>query len=200
MKCIILGGFLGSGKTTVLIDLAKYLVKRSTNKSGDIPIAIIENEVGEIGIDNQIIEAGNYKVSTLFSGCICCTLVTDLTLCINDIAEKINPNYIIIEATGLAYPGKIADIIKKYAPKCEEIQIFTVVDAQRWDENMDELSKMISNQIKPADIVFLNKTDTIDEEKKSLIYGEIEVINCKAQIFPISAIEGINHKIWNKLF
>jgi G3E family GTPase len=113
MNIIIFGGFLGSGKTTTILSLAHYIVEKE--KSSDKPnLVIIENEIGETGIDDKVLKSNGYSVKELFSGCICCTLSSDLTIMLNDIAEKVNPKWVIIECTGLAYPSKITDTLNKY--------------------------------------------------------------------------------------
>ena len=70
MNLLILGGFLGSGKTTVLLQLAKYITGDHV-KPGETKVAIIENEIGEQGIDDKILKSGNYSVENLFAGCAC---------------------------------------------------------------------------------------------------------------------------------
>jgi G3E family GTPase len=103
---LTLGGFLGSGKTTVLLSLAEYITSRFQPADSNRPaMAIIENEIGDVGIDNLILESTGYKVTSLSSGCICCSLTSDLTRCVNDIVEKYKLSYIAFEATGLNVNG-----------------------------------------------------------------------------------------------
>jgi G3E family GTPase len=195
-----LGGFLGSGKTTVLLSLAKYITDRFQRADSDRPaLAIIENEIGDIGVDNLTLESANYKVTSLFSGCICCALTSDLTRCVNEIVEKYKPPYIAIEATGLAYPDSIADTIKKYSPECERILTIVIVDARRWDEHMETLDLMISRQIRDADILLLNKTDRVNTETKTRIIAELSSLNPTARIFAISARRDSLIGIWKSI-
>ncbi|RHO61110.1 cobalamin biosynthesis protein P47K [Eubacterium sp. AM05-23] len=198
MKVIILGGFLGSGKTTALLSLVKYLnVQKDPSK--EVSTAILENEIGEIGVDDQILSFGDYKVSTLFSGCICCTMASDLTQCINTITQKYQPETILIEATGLAYPDRIADVISKYAPDCTMITILVLVDAERWDENIDELYGMMSRQIHAGNSVLLNKTDCINLEDQVRIIKEIKAIHPKGNVLSVNARNGISKEQWNEI-
>ena len=78
MNVLILGGFLGSGKTTSLMQLAKYLVATSPAEKEN-KVMILENEIGQVGIDDEFLRSGGFQVSNLFSGCACCTVsgVTD---------------------------------------------------------------------------------------------------------------------------
>lgn len=132
MNLIIFGGFLGSGKTSLILSLAHFLVESENSIKSDL--VIIENEVGEIGIDHKVLKSGGFSVKELFSGCICCQLTSDLITTLNDIYEKINAKWIIIETTGLAYPGKILGNLNKYGKGIESIRTVTVVDVERWDE------------------------------------------------------------------
>jgi G3E family GTPase len=204
LKCIILGGFLGSGKTTVLLSLAEYITGRLATATGRSQstgpaVAIIENEIGDVGIDNLLFEAASYKVTSLFSGCICCTLVSDLTLCVNDLAEEYKPAYIMIEATGMAYPDSIVNTIRKYSSACTEIISIVLVDAERWDENMEALDLMISRQIRNADVLLLNKTDTIIDEKKDVVLAELSAINQNARLFAVSARNDSLSDVWKTI-
>jgi G3E family GTPase len=194
-----LGGFLGSGKTTALLSLAQYITGRFKDANPDRPaLAIIENEIGDISIDTSTLESASYKVTSLFSGCICCTLASDLILCVNEVIEKYRPPYIVIEATGLAYPDSIVDTIKKYSPDCKRITSVVLVDAKRWDETMEGLDLMISRQIKGADILLLNKTDSVDNAKKDRILAEIAALNPATALFAVSARDDSLVGIWQK--
>ncbi len=197
MQIILLGGFLGSGKTSLLMSMANYLSKNNKNNQETL-LAIIENEIGEVSIDNKLFEGG-YKVSTLFSGCICCTLASDLTIALDNIAKKYNPDYTIIEATGLAYPDNIADIITKYAKFTHSIKSIVIVDAQRWEENFECLEILISGQIRNADIILLNKIDTVSDEEIGQTIIQLEEINAHAKIYPLSAKNGIEDDVWSSV-
>lgn len=134
----------------------------------------------------------NYEVKELFSGCICCSLAGDLTIEINQIQEKFNPEYIIVEATGLALPDKIADIILQYTQSCEYLKTIVIVDASRFDEIMEYSDIFFKNQIRCGDIMLLNKVDLIDEQKKNTMLNELSDINPAAESFAISANENID--------
>ena len=182
MKIIILGGFLGSGKTTVLLKLAKELSLMSKLKT---PVAIIENEIGDVSVDTSLL--GGYEIRELFSGCICCTLAGDLTVAANEIKEKYDPEYLIIEATGVAQPQNIIKIMEQYAD-AEDITSIVLCDAYRWDELMDYMDVFISNQLKGAKIVLLNKCDLVDIKTAEKAASNIAEMNKDAKIFKISAL------------
>lgn len=199
MNVIILGGFLGSGKTTLLLSLSNYIVNNYKSVGKEISLAIIENEIGDISIDDKTIQSGGYEVSTLFSGCICCTLVSDLVSCVNDINEKINPNWIIIETTGLAYPDRVADTLKQFSKSCQNISIHVIVDAQRWEELSEILQPLLYGQIRNADGVLVNKIDLVDNDTIAQIEKDLSEINNNATIFKVSGLTGIDNEIWKNM-
>ena len=112
MKIIILGGFLGSGKTSFLKKFAKYILEKEKTSGSKTKVVIIENEIGNVAIDNQILENENLNVRTLFSGCVCCTLQGELVSTIRELMKQEKPDWIIIESTGVAYPGSIKEKIQ----------------------------------------------------------------------------------------
>ena len=94
MKIIILGGFLGSGKTTVLMQFGKYLIRRAGTEdktSTDTPVVILENEISEAGVDNQLLSSANFTVQNIFAGCICCTSTASLCESVKQIENTWNP-------------------------------------------------------------------------------------------------------------
>ena len=102
MQIIILGGFLGSGKTSVLLQLAKRLTAQTPGKENRI--AIIENEIGDIGVDDQTLGgSGGYDVQSLFSGCVCCTLTGELLTSIQKLGRYLY-RYGCLSLPGVADP------------------------------------------------------------------------------------------------
>lgn len=189
MKIILLGGFLGSGKTSVLMKIVQYITKHNTSDK-KTPLVIIENEIGEICVDSKIL--GDLKVKELFSGCICCSLAGDLTISINQIHEDFDPEYIIVEATGLALPNKIADTILQYTKDCEYLKIITIADASRFDEITESVDIFFNNQMKCGNIMLLNKIDLVDENKKNQILTRLSDINRNAELYAICANQNID--------
>lgn len=99
---------MGSGKTTLLLSLARYLVDSS--RSGSVyKVVILENEVGREGIDDKLLRGNGFNVENLFNGCACCTLAGELVSAAYEIEKEYAPDWLIVETTGLAYPGLIQD-------------------------------------------------------------------------------------------
>ena len=182
MKIIILGGFLGSGKTTVLLKMAKKMV--ASSEGGKTPVVIIENEIGDISVDTKML--GGFEVREIFSGCICCTLAGDLTTNANEIAEKYDPEYLIIEATGVAHPINVVNVMKEYA-KAEDIICVVLADAYRWDELLEDMDVFIKNQLKGANFILLNKCDLVSAEDADRYAEGIREMNPEAEVLKISA-------------
>jgi G3E family GTPase len=159
MKVIIIGGFLGSGKTTTLRNLGKHLIDKGHK------IAIIVNEVGEVGVDGETISSSGLVTKELTSGCICCSLKVSMELTLDTLIEDYNPDVVIIEPTGIAFPLQIKEHIElmdlgevSFAP------VVTLIDASRFGAEWDQIPKFIENQIKESEIVCINKIDLVDKD------------------------------------
>lgn len=197
MNIIILGGFLGSGKTSVLLQLAKYLVEKEAEYHSHVKVAIIENEIGSIGIDDKVMENAQLKVDNLFSGCACCSLSGELISNIKKIQEQINPKWLIIEATGVAYPGSMKDVI------LQDIginsYILTIADAKRWNRLVGAMETLISGQLKDSCKLLLNKIDIVSSTQLEEVKKSILSYNNAIDIIPISAKKEIPHELLDKL-
>lgn len=191
MKVVVLGGFLGSGKTTVLLEFAREIVSRNkgTKKT---PLVIIENEIGDVSVDGKMLSG--YSVKELFAGCICCTLISDLTVTVHDILQEYDPAWLIIEATGMAQPDSIASTIIQYV-RVEKILSIVLADASRWDKLMNYMEVFLTQQIRGGDIILLNKTDLVDNEKINIILVRLCEINPSAVVYAVSAKNGIGERL-----
>lgn len=205
MNILLFGGFLGSGKTSIILQIAKYIVENkavgfSTRQldSGKPSLVIIENEVGETGIDDKILKAEGLSVRDLFAGCICCTLNAELTLCLNEIQEELSPQWVIIETTGMAFPDRITETITKYGKGIDSIKTIVVADAERWDELSTILPGLIEGQIAKADIILLNKIDCLEPSQVSEVEESIRRINSYALFYAISAHQEVDSQIWRE--
>lgn len=197
MKVIILGGFLGAGKTTVLLQLAKYLSSK-TNSPNKISVAIIENEIGSIGIDDKTITKSGYNVQNLFSGCICCSIAGELMQTVASIRNQFAPQWLIIESTGMAYPDKIKlNLEQELVIDAMTIVIF---DAYRFKGLSKTLGSIFLGQLKDASYVFINKVDLVNEEQINEAKDTISKYNAEAKIFRISAKNPLPFSLWNELF
>ena len=150
---LILGGFLGSGKTTVLLQLTQWLSKHSSKET---PVAILENEIGEVDVDGAAIGSKGYAVTSLYAGCACCSLLGQLPEAVEGIFHEFNPDILIIEATGVAVPSSMAEVLALHANK---VRTCVLVDASRWQRIRIPLEHLLRGQLESADVIVVNKCD-----------------------------------------
>ena len=201
MNVLLFGGFLGSGKTSIILQVARYLIEGFSTRQldSDKPfLVIIENEVGETGIDDKILKAEGLNVRELIAGCICCTLNAELTVCLNEIQEELSPQWVIIETTGMAFPDRIAEMITKYGKGIDSLKTIVVADAERWNDLSMIMPGLIEEQIAKANIILLNKIDCLELEQVSEVEESIKRINSSALFYAISAHDEVGPQNWRK--
>ncbi|MEG4445764.1 GTP-binding protein [Microcoleus sp. AT9_B5] len=172
----VLTGYLGAGKTTLL---NRILTQEHGKK-----VAVIVNEFGEVGIDNQLIIDADEEIFEMNNGCICCTVRGDLIRIIGNLMKRRDKfDHIVIETTGLADPAPVIQTFFVDEDMREKLlldAVVTVVDAkhiwQHWDA--DEAQE----QIAFADVVLLNKTDLVTEEELAELEKRIRAMNAMAKI------------------
>ena len=153
MDVYIIGGFLGSGKTTMLLNLAKVFTDRK------LKTAIIVNESGEVGVDGATIKAEGYSATELPEGCICCTLVGTLQATLRNIKRDLDPDVIIIEPTGLALPHKVKQFVHTAMIDEDVCAIIGLADVERFDSLLEKKESFYKMQMSGADLVLINKID-----------------------------------------
>ena len=178
----ILTGFLGSGKTTLL--------KRILNEKHGMKIAVIENEFGEENIDNEIlVQDSNEQIIQMSNGCICCTIRGDLARVLSDLAAKkrageLDFDRVVIETTGLANPGPVAQTFFMDNEIADEFlldAIITLVDAKHADHQLDE-HEVVQRQVGFADRLFVTKADLVDEAAVDALRHRLLHMNPRAAI------------------
>lgn len=185
MNVIVLGGFLGAGKTTFLLKLAHYLIDRSACES-DTKLAIIENEIGAVGVDSSILGSGGLQTRDLFAGCACCSLKEELISTIQEIQRELHPETIIIESTGVGIPENIRTMIQSrlHLP----VHVIVLVDGSRWFRILPVAGELARGQLVGADAVVLNKVDLLSEadleKARTALMEEVP----SAHVFTCSAI------------
>lgn len=173
----ILTGYLGSGKTTLL----NKLIDARHGKN----IFVLMNEFGEVDIDGKLLIRSEEQLIEFNNGCLCCTVRQDLIRILTDLGENEDYDGVFIETTGLADPAPIAStffVVDEIREKFKVDSFITVVDAFNIEENLND-SHEAMEQISFADIVILNKIDTIDEEKRKYIEKKIRVLNPIATMY-----------------
>jgi len=172
----IISGFLGSGKTTLLNHILK-------NQVG-IKTAVLVNEFGEIGIDNDLIIEGSEDMIELNNGCICCSINGELLNTVSKVLEKAEKlDYLIVETTGLADPLPVAMTFAAgdLREKVRLDSIITVIDGENFDFEINNTSVAYS-QILYGDILLLNKCDLVNEEQLKKVEKFINKIKTEPRI------------------
>jgi G3E family GTPase len=173
----VLTGFLGSGKTTLL----NYILTAQHGKK----IAVIENEFGEIGIDNDLVINADEEIFEMNNGCICCTVRGDLIRILGSLMRRRDRfDAILIETTGLADPAPVAQtffVDDEMQGKLRLDGIVTMVDAKHVLLHIDESSEC-QEQLAFADVVILNKCDLVDAAALDALETRIRGMNAVARI------------------
>ncbi|MEX2720351.1 MAG: GTP-binding protein [Candidatus Wukongarchaeota archaeon] len=185
VKVAIIAGFLGSGKTSVIVHIGKTLGAKYKKK-----VAILVNEIGEIGVDGKYIEDYGFETKEITQGCICCTLSRDLMSTVTVLAEKFGPDVILIEPTGVAFPSRIKQILHglMLKEKIEMAPLMTLIDGGRFMQLFREMERFTRRQIEDAEIIVINKKDLIDSKQMLLVIEtSAKQLNPKATIMSISA-------------
>ena len=154
----LITGPLGSGKTTLL----RHILAVQSGK-----IAIVMNEFGEIAIDTKVIEGKSVRIAELGGGCVCCSLLGEFEAAVSEIIEKISPERIVVETTGLAEPEALVFNIQEALPQCRLDGVVSVIDADMLIR-FPELGHTTRLQIEGADILLLNKIDLIELASRTL--------------------------------
>lgn len=160
MRLLLIAGFLGSGKTTLTINLARAAVTRGKK------VAILVNEIGAIGIDNQLMKQLELNVYELFGGCICCSLAGDLVASLQKLDEEYSPDLVMVEPSGAAEPGNILSALPYYSGRpLEYITTLTLLDPTRLHELYEVLTPLITKQAQGADWLVVTKADLARPEE-----------------------------------
>ncbi|MYC58666.1 MAG: GTP-binding protein [Gammaproteobacteria bacterium] len=173
----ILTGFLGSGKTTLL----NRILREDHGKR----IAVIENEFGEVGIDHELVIDADEEIFEMSNGCICCTVRGDLIRVLGNLMKRRDKfDYVLVETTGLADPGPVAqtffmddEIRSEYALD----GIVTLVDAAHIEQQLGR-SDESTEQIAFADVLVLNKTDLVNGEALDGLEARLREMNRMTQV------------------
>jgi G3E family GTPase len=173
----VLTGYLGAGKTTLL--------NRILSEPHGQKYAVIVNEFGEIGIDNELVVGADEEVFEMNNGCICCTVRGDLVRIIDGLMRRKGKfDAIIVETTGLADPAPVAQtffVDESVGRKTRLDAVVTVADA-KWLKDRLRDAPEAKNQIAFADVIILNKTDLVSAAELEEVEGRIRAINPYARL------------------
>lgn len=182
MKVTIVCGFLGAGKTTFL----RQVLQGTGEKT-----AVLVNELGEVGIDGAVVREGsNLAVVELPTGCICCSLRTDLVRAVKEILDTYHPDRLVIEPTGIAAPSGIVEALSspEIASRVELEAVIGIVDAsnflRHWESEM--FGNFFRDQVMNSDVLLANKADLVRPELLQATVDKLQELNPRAVVIPTS--------------
>ena len=188
----VLTGFLGSGKTTLL--------NRILTENHGARIAVIENEFGEIGVDQDLVINADEEIFEMNNGCICCTVCGDLIRILGNLAKRRDRfDRIVLETTGLADPGPVAQtffVDDEVRDRFFIDGIVTLVDAKHIEQHLDEGEEAVA-QIAFADLLVLNKIDLVSATDVSRLQSRLKGINGLARVLPAYMAEAPINELLN---
>jgi G3E family GTPase len=184
MELIVISGFLGSGKTSLLLLLAKAFVAEGRK------VAIVENEVGQNGIDGDMLKAEGLNVREIYSGCVCCSLRIDLIHTLLELERAVKPDLVFLEPSGVAGPKQIKHCLCGYGGNIEKQTFLVVADAKRLPAIRDFSMPLIHDGLEIADLVALNKSDLVSAQQLNDLEVRIREINPSVDLLCVSATTG----------
>ena len=149
MDCLIVAGFLGSGKTTFILSLARTLIAQGKK------IALLENEIGTAPIDGAVLRSEGLWVRELFAGCVCCSLQQDMAAAVSEIYEQVQPDILLVEPTGIATPGMVYKNLQESLPNEVIITTILVVNPRNGTKS-NRLSPFLEASVRDSHHVLLN--------------------------------------------
>lgn len=188
MKITQIAGFLGCGKTTLLLKLSRNLVGDNERK-----VALVVNEIGEIPVDGKILEESGMQVKDIGGGCICCEVASTFAKTLTQLYKSYKPDHVLVEPTGVAVPHQVK-LAARMGGRDAKISLgpaIVLFDATRPVEllDMDMLGQLVTTQLKDADIIAISKVDAVDEVAIRDSAERIRKYNSKADIVQLSSFK-----------
>lgn len=194
MHLLTVSGFLGAGKTTVIIGLVEATLKRGLKP------AILVNEIGDIGIDNLHMQQLDLNVYQLLGGCICCTLAAELPETMEKLVTEYTPDIVIIEPSGAAKLNQIQGALENYhGPSFDTERSLVVLDALRLEFLIEAMTPLIKSQVTTSDVILLNKSDAANEDQIKNCREIAKRISQGQPIFHLSAKQGISDEVMDEI-
>ena len=199
MKILLVSGFLGAGKTTFIKEMAKNI---------NLEFVVLENEYADIGVDGDFLDEKNLNVWEMSEGCICCSMKGDFKSSIKKIYSEINPEYLIIEPTGVGMLSSIVENIREIDNNDIEIlNPLTLIDVTSFNEYLETFNNFFIDSLKNTGKVILTKLENynpfdIENIKDEIlkINSDLEIITDDYRTFPKEWFgEILNKNIDNKI-
>ncbi|BEO89801.1 GTP-binding protein [Fusobacterium animalis] len=174
MKILLVSGFLGAGKTTFIKELAKNI---------NLEFVVLENEYADIGVDKDFLDEKNLNVWEMSEGCICCSMKGDFKSSIKRIYSEINPEYLVVEPTGVGMLSSIIENIRDINNNDIEIlSPITLIDITSFSEYLETFNSFFTDNLKNTGKVILTKLENSNHFEIENIKNEILKINNNLEI------------------
>ena len=174
MKILLVSGFLGAGKTTFIKELAKNI---------NLEFVVLENEYADIGVDKDFLDEKNLNVWEMSEGCICCSMKGDFESSIKRIYSEINPEYLVVEPTGVGMLSSIIENIREINNNDIEIlSPITLIDITSFSEYLETFNSFFTDNLKNTGKVILTKLENSNYFEIENIKNEILKINNNLEI------------------
>jgi len=189
MEITQIAGFLGCGKTTLLLRLSRVLAGEGKRR-----VALVVNEIGEIPVDGKVIEESGMRMKDIGGGCICCEVAATFAKTLYGLYRDFRPDYVLVEPTGVAVPHQVKRAARM-GGRDAKISIgpaIVLFDATRPAELLDMhmLGQLVVTQVKDADIVAISKVDAVDAAAVADSARKIRELNDQAEIIQLSSFTG----------
>lgn len=189
MKILIVSGFLGAGKTT--------LIKEMANKTKR-DFVIMENEYGDVDIDSNMLKDEGMNIWELTEGCVCCSMKQDFATSILTIANSLDPEYLIVEPTGVAKLGNIINNIRQIEyERIILLKPITVIDGNSFDSFISSYDNIYIDQLVNASKIIISKMESKDKEENEELIKKIENLLIKNNV-SLDSVEILKEHYSNK--
>jgi len=177
----VVAGFLGSGKTTFIMEIIAAVAPAEK-------LAVIVNEFGDVGIDGAVLSQSDTEVVELSSGCICCTLSRDLVKQVEMLARQYNPSRLLLEPSGVATVSSLLRSLQslKLEQYIGKVRIISILDAVSFKALYNENRLYLEQQIRAASLIIINKIDLVEEKTIAEIVSTAAYLNSQAGIVATS--------------
>lgn len=186
MDLLVIAGFLGSGKTSLLLHAARRFLAQQRR------VVVIENEIGKTGVDDQTLAAQGLDVRAILSGCICCSLRQDLINTLLDLERTVAPEVVIVEPSGVAGPHLVQQALQGYGGELGGRHLVVLVDSPRLARISDLSPPFIQRSLEVADQILLNKVDLVTGAVLDDLTRRLQAVRPQATIAPLSITQGLH--------
>jgi G3E family GTPase len=178
MRFIVVGGFLGAGKTSLISALAKAYAEDGRS------VAVLENEAGRAGLDSELLSSQGIKVERMLGGCACCDLLPMLLTKMKDLTDNNPADVVLFEPSGVAALDSLLDTLIKHAPDPISLGVTVVMDATRYDVMRQAMAPLLTGQLNATRLVVLSKVDLLSADESDEVQVQLRESTPGVSVWP----------------